>query len=113
MYANRLLAAAIFAAPMLIAGCSGGDAEQAVERAAGVEPGTNTRTADVDQKEYIVTETKQVTDAQTGEVVGKEVSTTGVTVQEEVKVESSVDVDSGKTTTTSEGFVPPGDSDNN
>jgi hypothetical protein len=97
--------------PLVIAGCEGSDAERAVENVAGVEEGTATRTADIDEKTYQVEEVKRIRDAETGEVVGEERSTTDVTVQEEVKVRREVEVNEGATSTETEGYVPDALSD--
>ncbi|RUL88538.1 hypothetical protein [Tautonia sociabilis] len=108
MNPSRLLVAALLAAPLSLAGCAGDDAEQAVEELSGVEPGTASRTADVDEKTYIVEQTDRIIDRQTGEVVGEEVSRTDVTVTEQVEVTRDVDVEAGETTTRTEGQVPDG-----
>ncbi|WP_169977961.1 hypothetical protein [Tautonia rosea] len=92
--------------PLAIAGCGGSDAERAVEDVAGVEEGTATRTADVDETTYTVEEVKRIRDAETGEVVGEEVSTTDVTVEQEVQIQREVEIKEGATNTETEGYVP-------
>lgn len=111
MRPNRTFAAlmtAAAAAPLLLlVGCNdGNDAERAVKDVAGVEEGTETTTRDVNESDYIVEDTRKVIDADSGEVVGERTTTTGVTVQEEVKVEREVNVQAGDPDTQQSGFVP-------
>lgn len=97
--------------PLILAGCEGSDAERAVEGVTGVEEGTATRTADVDETTYTVEEVKRIRNNETGEIVGEEISTTDVTVEEEVKVKREVEVNEGATSTETEGYVPDALSD--
>jgi hypothetical protein len=98
---------ALVTAPLhVLVGCQGDEAEQAVKDVAGVQEGSNTRTADVEEKKYIVEEVDRIIEADTGNVVGEQVDTTEVTVEKEVKVEREVDVESSDTSTQTKGYVP-------
>jgi hypothetical protein len=113
MTIRRLTAICPIVAPMLLMiGCQGNEAERAVKDVAGVEEGTNTRTADVEEQTYIVEEVDRIIEADTGKVVGEQVDQTEVTVQKEVKVEREVDVESGDTSTQTKGYVPDDLDDN-
>lgn len=97
---------ALVAAPMMLLGCQGNDAEEAVSEVSGVDEGSETRTADVEEKTYIVEEVDRIKDAETGEVVGEKTSQTEVVVQEETKIETDVDVKASETSEQTRGFVP-------
>lgn len=102
-----LMTAAAVAPMLLLVGCNeGNEAERAVKNVSGVEEGTETTTRNVNENEYIVKDTREIIDADTGEIVGEKSTTTGVTVQEEIKVEREVNVESGTPNTQQRGFVP-------
>ena len=112
MNIRHFLAAALIAPLAVLAGCTDTEPEQNVEEAVGIDEGTETSTSDLDQKQFIVTNEKTIEDAETGEIVSKEVEKTPVTVTKERKVEDEINVEAGDTSKESTGLAPEGIDDN-
>lgn len=108
--------AALLAAPLTLAlaaaGCDSG-AENAIKESTGVEEGEQTQVVKKDQRDVIVEDIERVKDAETGEVLGEEVTEIPGTITETEEVVKKTKVETGDEETTTSGGISPDDVDEN
>ena len=110
----RLTLSALLAAPLALAaaGCDNG-AENAIKESTGVEEGEQTQIVKKDQRDVIVEDIERVKDAETGEVLGEEVTEVPGTITETEEIVKEVKVETGDKETSTSGGISPDDVDDN